>query len=71
MTIFLTRQDFGPAGYAPVEGMCQKKRSCSLNLEDGFSSAFVIAHEMGHVLGMEHDGEHGNVCSDAIQCDRL
>ncbi|XP_069780995.1 A disintegrin and metalloproteinase with thrombospondin motifs 3-like isoform X1 [Narcine bancroftii] len=64
--IFLTRQDFGPAGmqgYAPVTGMCHPVRSCTLNHEDGFSSAFVVAHETGHVLGMEHDGQ-GNRCSD-------
>ncbi|XP_053559303.1 A disintegrin and metalloproteinase with thrombospondin motifs 3 [Bombina bombina] len=64
--IFLTRQDFGPAGmqgYAPVTGMCHPFRSCTLNHEDGFSSAFVVAHETGHVLGMEHDGQ-GNRCGD-------
>uniref|UniRef100_A0A4W3I345 ADAM metallopeptidase with thrombospondin type 1 motif, 3 n=1 Tax=Callorhinchus milii TaxID=7868 RepID=A0A4W3I345_CALMI len=64
--IFLTRQDFGPAGmqgYAPVTGMCHSVRSCTLNHEDGFSSAFVVAHETGHVLGMEHDGQ-GNHCGD-------
>ncbi|XP_028915155.1 A disintegrin and metalloproteinase with thrombospondin motifs 14 [Ornithorhynchus anatinus] len=64
--VFLTRQDFGPAGmqgYAPVTGMCHPLRSCTLNHEDGFSSAFVVAHETGHVLGMEHDGQ-GNHCAD-------
>ncbi|KAM6442239.1 A disintegrin and metalloproteinase with thrombospondin motifs 14 [Liasis olivaceus] len=61
--VFLTRQDFGPAGYAPVTGMCHPLRSCTLNHEDGFSSAFVVAHETGHVLGMEHDGQ-GNQCAD-------
>nr|XP_036854879.1 A disintegrin and metalloproteinase with thrombospondin motifs 14 isoform X2 [Manis javanica] len=61
--IFLTRQDFGPSGYAPVTGMCHPLRSCALNHEDGFSSAFVVAHETGHVLGMEHDGQ-GNDCAD-------
>ncbi|KAI2657007.1 A disintegrin and metalloproteinase with thrombospondin motifs 2 [Labeo rohita] len=42
--IFLTRQEFGPTGmqgYAPVTGMCHPVRSCTLNHEDGFSSAFV------------------------------
>ncbi|MED6260845.1 A disintegrin and metalloproteinase with thrombospondin motifs 3 [Ataeniobius toweri] len=49
--------------YAPVTGMCHPVRSCTLNHEDGFSSAFVVAHETGHVLGMEHDGQ-GNRCGD-------
>ncbi|XP_027623531.1 A disintegrin and metalloproteinase with thrombospondin motifs 14 isoform X3 [Tupaia chinensis] len=61
--VFLTRQNFGPSGYAPVTGMCHPLRSCALNHEDGFSSAFVVAHETGHVLGMEHDGQ-GNGCTD-------
>uniref|UniRef100_A0A3Q3ACX3 ADAM metallopeptidase with thrombospondin type 1 motif, 2a n=1 Tax=Kryptolebias marmoratus TaxID=37003 RepID=A0A3Q3ACX3_KRYMA len=67
-TIYLTRQEFGPfgmQGYAPVTGMCQLHRSCVLVLEDGFSSAFVAAHETGHVLGMEHDGE-ANDCADDV-----
>ncbi|XP_075939431.1 A disintegrin and metalloproteinase with thrombospondin motifs 2-like [Anarhichas minor] len=67
-TIYLTRQEFGPSGmqgYAPVTGMCHLHRSCVLVFEDGFSSAFVAAHEMGHVLGMEHDGE-ANDCADDV-----
>uniref|UniRef100_A0A8D0UY75 ADAM metallopeptidase with thrombospondin type 1 motif 2 n=1 Tax=Sus scrofa TaxID=9823 RepID=A0A8D0UY75_PIG len=53
-------------GYAPVTGMCHPVRSCTLNHEDGFSSAFVVAHETGHVLGMEHDGQ-GNRCGDEVR----
>ncbi|XP_040907946.1 A disintegrin and metalloproteinase with thrombospondin motifs 2-like [Toxotes jaculatrix] len=66
-TIYLTRQPFGPSGmqgYAPVTGMCHLHRSCVLVLEDGFSSAFVAAHETGHVLGMNHDGEVNNCVDD-------
>lgn len=40
---------FSGTGYAPVTGMCHPVRSCTLNHEDGFSSAFVVAHETGHV----------------------
>uniref|UniRef100_A0A669CUV2 ADAM metallopeptidase with thrombospondin type 1 motif, 2a n=1 Tax=Oreochromis niloticus TaxID=8128 RepID=A0A669CUV2_ORENI len=67
-TIYLTRQEFGPVGmqgYAPVTGICQLHRSCVLVLEDGFSSAFVAAHETGHLLGMQHDGE-ANDCGDDV-----
>ncbi|KAM7397386.1 hypothetical protein PAMA_005609 [Pampus argenteus] len=64
-TVYLTRQEFGPSGYAPVTGICHLHRSCVLVFEDGFSSAFVAAHETGHVLGMEHDGE-ANDCADDV-----
>ncbi|XP_056269966.1 A disintegrin and metalloproteinase with thrombospondin motifs 2-like isoform X2 [Pseudoliparis swirei] len=66
-TIYLTRQEFGPSGmqgYAPVTGMCHLHRSCVLVFEDGFSSAFVAAHETGHVLGMQHDGEANDCAAD-------
>ena len=63
-SIYLTRRSFGPAGYAPVGGMCDQQSSHTLCKEDGFNSAFVIAHETGHVLGMEHDGA-GNMCKEA------
>ena len=52
-----SRQDIGgPSGYAPVSGICDPSRSCVLIREDGLSSAFIIAHELGHLLGMNHDG---------------
>jgi hypothetical protein len=48
--VWLTRVDLGgPSGYAPVSGVCDPSRSCTLNRDEGLTSAFIIAHELGHV----------------------
>ena len=50
IAVWLTRYDLGgPSGYAPVAGVCDPDRSCSLNRDEGLTSAFIIAHEVGHV----------------------
>ena len=56
--VWLTRRHLGgPAGYAPVSGACDPTRSASINRDQGLSSAFVVAHELGHMLGLTHDGD--------------
>ena len=52
-------------GLAWVSGMCHPEYSCTINEGHNYESVFVIAHEMGHNLGMVHDGEQqeGNTCS--------
>ncbi|TRY70666.1 hypothetical protein TCAL_09680 [Tigriopus californicus] len=51
-------------GLAWVSGMCHPSYSCTINEGSNFESVYVIAHEMGHNLGMNHDGESraGNTC---------
>ncbi|KAJ8911666.1 hypothetical protein NQ315_014025 [Exocentrus adspersus] len=50
LAIWLTRSDIGgPSGYAPVAGVCDPKRSCALNRDEGLTSAFIIAHETAHM----------------------
>ncbi|XP_046598676.1 A disintegrin and metalloproteinase with thrombospondin motifs 3-like [Neodiprion lecontei] len=67
VAVWLTRLDLGgPSGYAPVSGVCDPARSCALNRDEGLTSAFIIAHELAHVLGLTHDGDQavGNSCGD-------
>ncbi|XP_075165715.1 ADAMTS metallopeptidase stall [Haematobia irritans] len=42
-------------GLAPVAGMCIETSSCTINEGKHFESVFVVAHEIGHNLGMRHD----------------
>ena len=65
VAVWITRLNIGgPSGYAPVSGVCDPERSCSLNRDEGLSSAFILAHELGHILGLSHDGDlgAGNTC---------
>ncbi|KAK3854247.1 hypothetical protein Pcinc_039261, partial [Petrolisthes cinctipes] len=50
-------------GLAPVAGMCTRASSCTVNEGRHFESVYVMAHEIGHNLGMRHDGlQAGNNC---------
>ncbi|KAG5276443.1 hypothetical protein AALO_G00132090 [Alosa alosa] len=58
--VLITRYDIciyknkpcGTLGLAPVGGMCEPERSCSINEDIGLATAFTIAHEIGHTFGM-------------------
>lgn len=47
------------------KGMCGIKTKCSVNEDSGLATAITIAHETGHVLGMNHDSE-GNNCLNGV-----
>ncbi|XP_055877407.1 A disintegrin and metalloproteinase with thrombospondin motifs 2-like isoform X2 [Biomphalaria glabrata] len=61
IAVLITEDDFGPSGFAPLNAMCDPMRSCAAVRDEGFLTAFVIAHEIAHVFGVPHDG-HGNKC---------
>jgi len=37
--------------------MCYRFYSCSVSEATQFGSVYIITHEIGHSMGMEHDGE--------------
>ncbi|XP_049307736.1 uncharacterized protein LOC105226273 [Bactrocera dorsalis] len=49
-------------GLAPVSGMCTNTSSCTINEGKHFESVFVVAHEIGHNLGMRHDTINDRNC---------
>lgn len=40
--------------------MCKGNYSCTINEAANLESTFVIAHEIGHSLGVMHDGQRNN-----------
>ncbi|CAG5119057.1 unnamed protein product, partial [Candidula unifasciata] len=62
ISVLITKEELGPSGYAPITGLCNPTRSCAAVRDEGFTTGFIIAHEMAHVFGLFHDG-HGNDCT--------
>ncbi|XP_068714564.1 A disintegrin and metalloproteinase with thrombospondin motifs 9-like isoform X3 [Montipora foliosa] len=49
-------------GLAELGTMCNPSKSCALAEDNGLSTAYTIAHELGHVFGLPHDGDN-NRCT--------
>ncbi|XP_022085075.1 A disintegrin and metalloproteinase with thrombospondin motifs 6-like [Acanthaster planci] len=54
-------------GIAQFNGACSRDYACAYVEESGFGSGVVITHELGHNLGMEHDGD-GRFSEVAASC---
>ncbi|PIK49794.1 putative A disintegrin and metalloproteinase with thrombospondin motifs 3 isoform X1, partial [Apostichopus japonicus] len=66
MSIFLTKISFGASGYANVGEICRQSLSASLVLDrEGLKSAFVVAHEAAHLMGVHHDNDDKSCRNDA------
>ncbi|XP_033115605.1 A disintegrin and metalloproteinase with thrombospondin motifs 17-like [Anneissia japonica] len=54
------------SGYAPLGGMCGGRSSLSVARADGLQATSEEAHELGHNLGIVHDGEASGGCYDSM-----
>ncbi|XP_055987448.1 A disintegrin and metalloproteinase with thrombospondin motifs 8 [Sorex fumeus] len=66
--VLLTRKSFcldsqscDTLGLADIGVICDPRKSCSIVLDQGLQSAYTLAHELGHVLGMLHDDSNSCV----------
>ncbi|XP_071960015.1 A disintegrin and metalloproteinase with thrombospondin motifs 9-like [Antedon mediterranea] len=55
LDICRSSSDCATLGLAELGTVCDPERSCSIVEDNGLSSAFTIAHELGHVFNLPHD----------------
>uniref|UniRef100_A0A7M5X1E9 Peptidase M12B domain-containing protein n=4 Tax=Clytia hemisphaerica TaxID=252671 RepID=A0A7M5X1E9_9CNID len=73
VALLLTRKDLclrsdvpcGTIGLAYIGGMCSSNRKCAVIEDIGLNTAYTIAHELGHTLGMQHDGLDNNCATQS------
>lgn len=51
------------SGITHIGGICNPVRSCAVVKDTGLSTVFTVAHELGHSLGLHHDGDQPNGCA--------
>jgi len=58
--------DKGSSGMAYLSGMCSRQASCTISEARSLgSTALIVAHELAHNLGVDHDGEGPNSDCDS------
>ncbi|XP_072015024.1 A disintegrin and metalloproteinase with thrombospondin motifs 1-like [Amphiura filiformis] len=68
--MLITRKDLQSSGsnsllgIAWLSGTCYPQLQAGLSQDAGLSTGGILAHEMGHTLGMPHDGSNG--CADKV-----
>jgi hypothetical protein len=44
------------SGFSLVGGICTNRRKFSIIEDSGFLTTTIVAHEIGHNIGLQHDG---------------
>ena len=58
--------DKGSSGMAYLSGMCSRQASCIISEARSLgSTALIVAHELAHNLGVDHDGQGANIGCDS------